>query len=124
MSRQIDSHLLSQAQLNLGQIREHLDAGLVGPLWEETATSLEPGGPSIPYLRCVFKTHVKSTGKFPDYCDIGIALFRDVYDWHVKHRQPIQITRTAENQMVIQFMFTQMILRPEMGELFCQPYDK
>jgi hypothetical protein len=117
--------LLAQLSRHLGPIRDHLDAGLVGPLWEETATGTAPGGPSIPYLRCRFMAHLKSAGKFPDYCEVGKQYFDEVYDWHVRHMQPIQMTRTAENQMVIQFMFTQLVLRSEMDETYCgQPYDK
>lgn len=56
--------------------------------------------------------YAKTSGKFPDYCDIGLAVFTDVYDWHVRNQQQIQIVRVSE-RMAIQFMFTQLILRWE-----------
>lgn len=55
----------------------------------------------------------KLSGKFPDYCDIGLDVFYDVYDWHVRHQQQIQIARVADQRLMIQFMFTQLILRWE-----------
>ena len=76
-------------------------------------------------LRFRFQAAFDEVGKFPDYCDVGLDYFNAVYDWHVRHRQPIQMTRTAENQMVIQFMSTQLVLRAEMEPAYCGlPYDK
>lgn len=53
------------------------------------------------------------SGKFPDFCDIGLDIFYDVYDWHIRHQQPINIVRLSDQRMAIQFMFTQLILRWE-----------
>ena len=52
--------------------------------------------------------YLKQSGKFPQYCDIGVSVFFDVYDWHVRHQQQIQISRMADQRMSIQFMFTQL----------------
>lgn len=57
--------------------------------------------------------YAKTSGKFPDWCDIGLSVFTDVYDWHVRNQQQINITRVAEQRLAIQFMFTQLILRWE-----------
>ena len=53
------------------------------------------------------------SGKFPDFCDIGLDIFYDVYDWHVRHQQQINIVRMSDQRIAIQFMFTQLILRWE-----------
>ena len=55
----------------------------------------------------------KTSGRFPEFCDIGLEIFYDVYDWHVRHNQQIQISRVAENRIMIIFMFTQLIVRWE-----------
>ena len=55
----------------------------------------------------------KLSGKFPDFCDIGLDVFYDVYDWHVRHQQQINIVRLSDQRLAIQFMFTQLILRWE-----------
>ena len=55
----------------------------------------------------------KLSGKFPDFCDIGIDIFYDVYDWHVRQQQQINIVRLSDQRIAIQFMFTQLILRWE-----------
>ena len=72
------------------------------------------------------ETWVKVTGRFPEYWDVGISVFMEIYDWHVRQQQPIQITRVAEQRMAIQWMFTQYVLRWENdpGYIAPQPYDR
>src|SRR6187549_898355 len=33
------------------------------------------------------KRFARLSGKFPDFCDIGLDIFYDVYDWHVRQQQ-------------------------------------
>ena len=69
--------------------------------------------------------YLKTSGKFPEFCDIGTSVFFEVYDWHVRHQQQIQITRMADQRMMIQFMFTQLILRWENESNYIgTPFDK
>src|SRR5262245_43716877 len=58
-------------------------------------------------VRTKIEQYTKVTGRFPDYCDIGLGVFYDVYGWHVRNQQQINMTRIAEQRMAIQFMFTQ-----------------
>lgn len=52
-------------------------------------------------------------------------MFHDVYDWHVRQQQQIQITRIAEQRLAIQFMFTQLVLRWENGSNYVgTPFDR
>ena len=69
--------------------------------------------------------YLKQSGKFPEYCDIGVSIFFDVYDWHVRNQQQIQISRIADQRMAIQFMFTQLVLRWENAENYVSSaYDR
>ena len=77
--------------------------GLVGP-------SLTDG--VIVEIRRQFGLFLRANQKYPDFCEIGPGVFTELYDWHVRHRQPIEITRT-DNRLTIRFMFTGMVLRPE-----------
>ena len=68
--------------------------------------------------------YTTTTGKAPSYCDVGLTVFFDVYDWHVRHRQPIQISRIAEERMAIQYKFTQLVVRWELDSSYVgTPYD-
>ena len=68
---------------------------------------------------------LRSNQKFPDFIEIGMGVFMDLYDWHVKNRQQLVVTRGADGRYWMQFMFTNMVLRPETDQNFIGiPFDK
>jgi hypothetical protein len=58
-------------------------------------------------------TWMRSTQKYPDFIEIGIDVWDNIYDWHVVHQQPISVTRTADGRYSMLFMFTTLLLRPD-----------
>jgi hypothetical protein len=63
--------------------------------------------------------------KFPDFMEVGLGVFVELYDWHVKHRQPLVLSRGPDGRYWLQFMFTHMVLRPEVDSGFIGvPYDR
>ena len=71
------------------------------------------------------KRFARLSGKFPDFCDIGLDIFYDVYDWHVRQQQPIQVARVADQRLMILFMFTQLLVRWEGDVNFIGvPFDR
>ena len=110
-------------QNNLNQIRNEL-RDIKGVLDDGMRKSTLGFG-TIGMIRDKLTLHLRSSGKFPDLCEIGTNLFYEVYDWHVKHGQQIQIVRIADQRFAIQFMFTQLIVRWENDPNYLgQPYDK
>lgn len=108
--------MLSQIRGELQQIRSVLDDGM-------RKSSLSFGG--IAAIRDRLTTYLRSSGKFPDFCEIGTTYFYEVYDWHVKNGQQIQIVRMADQRFAIQFMFTQLVVRWEQDPSFIGiPYDR
>ena len=80
---------------------------------------------NVGQVKSAIEKYAKTSGKFPEYCEVGLSVFHDVYDWHVRHQQQIQITRIAEQRLAIQFMFTQLVLRWENVETYVgTPYDR
>jgi hypothetical protein len=76
-------------------------------------------------LRSAMELYFRPNGKFPDFIDIGLSIFMDVYDWHVKNRQQLMVTRGVDGRYWMQFMFTTLILRPEVDPGYLgTPYDK
>jgi hypothetical protein len=69
--------------------------------------------PELARIREQQRTFLKANQKFPDFIDVGIDVWENVYDWHVRHQQPVAITRTANGRYVMTVMFTTLILRPE-----------
>lgn len=108
--------VLTRIQQELGQMQATLEAGLRGP-------SLNAG--AIGRVRERLTLHLRAAGKFPDFMEVGTNIFYDVYDWHVRHAQQIQITRIADQRFAIQFMFTQLIVRWEQDANYLgTPFDR
>ncbi len=98
---------LQELKREIEELKDHVRAGRVG------------------LVKGRIETYLKSSGKFPEFCDIGTSVFYDVYEWHVKHQQQINITRLADQRLMIQFMFTQLVLRWENESNYISaPYDK
>ena len=107
---------LTGLRQQLEQIRTVLDDGL-------RQQSLAFG--LIVPVRRAFDLFLRVNGKFPDYVEVGTAVFYDVYDWHVRHAQAITVSRLADSRTAIQFMFTQLILRYEQDPAFVGlPFDR
>lgn len=58
-------------------------------------------------------TWLRSTQKYPDFIEIGLDVWDNIYDWHVVHQQPLSVTRTADGRYTMVFMFTTLVLRPD-----------
>jgi hypothetical protein len=87
------------------------------------SSSLSHG--TVPKIRQQMEQFLRANGKFPDNIEIGPAVFMDLYDWHVKNRQQLQVTRQADGRYTMQFMFTTMIMRVEQDPAYIGiPYDK
>jgi hypothetical protein len=76
-------------------------------------------------LRDSFTQFMRANFKFPDYVEIGMNVFYDVYDWHIKHNRQLEVSRVLENRMAVRFMFTLLVVRPEQdGNFIGVPYDR
>jgi hypothetical protein len=100
----------------LEEMKGHIHTGLV-------ASSLSTG--RVGQVNERIEKFLRSAGKFPEFCDIGTSVFYEVYDWHVKHQQQIDVTRLADQRLMIRFMFTQLVLRWENdGNYIGAPFDR
>jgi hypothetical protein len=61
---------------------------------------------------------LKATDKYPDFIEVGIGIWESLYDWHVRFQQPISMTRLADGRYAMAFMFTTLLLRPDMAAEF------
>jgi hypothetical protein len=58
---------------------------------ERQASGCSPGiCGAVEYVRAQQKTFLRANQKFPDYIDAGIDAWCELYDWHVRNRQPIE----------------------------------
>jgi len=72
----------------------------------------------IPRLRADMEVFLRANQKFPDFIEVGIAVFYEIYDWHIKYDQPLVINRLSDGRYSLQFMFTNLVLRPEQDRNF------
>jgi hypothetical protein len=63
-------------------------------------------------------TWMKATQKYPDFIEVGLDVWDNLYDWHVAHQQPVSMTRTADGRYAMVFMFTTLLLRPDQAADF------
>ena len=74
--------------------------------------------PELARIREQQRLFLRANQKFPDYIEIGIAVWESVCDWHVRHLLPIQVTRTLDGRYAMTVMLTNLVLRPEQNETF------
>jgi hypothetical protein len=80
--------------------------------------ALLPASSIVAKLRSDMEQFLRANARFPDFIEIGIGVFYDVYDWHVKNRQEVLVTVRTDGRYAMQFMFTSLILRPEQDRNF------
>jgi hypothetical protein len=56
---------------------------------------------------------MQATRKYPDFLEIGLDVWDNVYDWHVAFQQPANLSRLTDGRYVMTFTFTTLILRPD-----------
>ena len=105
----------------LGLIDSRLQS--VGRVLDAAVTQNSLAFGTVARIREQFAQYVRANFKFPDYCEIGVGVFYDLYDWHVKHGQELRFAQ-HQNRLTLRFIFTQLILRPEQDASFIgDPYD-
>lgn len=57
------------------------------------------------------RTWLQATRKYPDFIEIGIDVWDNVYDWHVTYQVPVNVTRLADGRYAMAFMFTTLLMR-------------
>jgi hypothetical protein len=64
------------------------------------------------------RTWILATRKYPDFIEIGLDVWDNVYDWHVAYQQPLSVTRIADGRYAMVFMFTTLLLRSDQNPDF------
>jgi hypothetical protein len=79
---------------------------------------------SVTKVRDAMMTFVRAHAKFPDYCDVGVGIFFDIYDWHVKNQRELVAGRQPDGRYALQFIFTRLLLRADGDAGYIgYPYD-
>jgi hypothetical protein len=120
IGRQSDAQDAEAALKELKPSLQGIDASLRSAF---QSNSLAQG--SVAALRTTFTNHYKANNRFPAFVDVGFGVFYDVYDWHIKHNQPVLVNRSADGRLSVDFMFTRLYVRVEYSEMQIGiPYDR
>jgi hypothetical protein len=65
----------------------------------------------IAAIRTQQRTFLRASQKYPDFMEVGLDVWDRVYDFHLKHQQPITAGRLADGRYAMTFMFTNLLLR-------------
>ena len=70
------------------------------------------------------RTWLLATRKYPDFLEVGLDVWDNVYDWHVVYQQPMSVQRLADGRYGMAFMFTTLLLRSDVNAGFVgYPFD-
>jgi hypothetical protein len=79
---------------------------------------------SMGKVREAMSLFLRGNQKFPDELEVAGDVFIELYDWHVRNRQPLTIARLPDGRYTMLFMFTTIVLRPDTTQGFVGvPYD-
>ena len=74
--------------------------------------------PELAAIREQQRAFLKANHKFPDFIEVGVAVWENVCDWHVRHQLPLEILRNSEGRYTIAVVGTTLVLRPEQADAF------
>ncbi len=64
-------------------------------------------------IRRTIVQFVRTRGRFPQLIDVGSSVWFRLYDWHVRNRQTVNVTRMPDGRYALQFMYTRLVLHAE-----------
>lgn len=75
-------------------------------------------------IRDAFVLFLRANNKFPDFLEVGAGTFFEMYDWHVRNQQPLNVGRATDGRYGLAYLFTRLILRPDaVPDYIGVPYD-
>ncbi len=105
------------------EIAEHLQA-IAAELRVANAGCSTGSCPAAARIREAMVVFLRANAKFPDALEVGPGVFFDIYDWHVRNRQTLNVGRGPDGRYGLGFMFTRLLLRPDAQPDYTGvPYD-
>ena len=76
-------------------------------------------------VREVQKAFLRVNQHLPNFLDVGPAHWFNVYDWHVRWQQTLNLGRDSLGRLTITYLGTTIILRMDMTDQYMStPYDE
>ena len=76
-------------------------------------------------IREVQRNFLRTNSHMPNYIEVGAGHWFNLYDWHVRWQQPLNLTRDLIGRYTITYLGTAIVLRTEMPDGYLSaPYDE
>lgn len=62
------------------------------------------------------RTFLKASHRYPEFIEVGPRVWEALIEWHVREQQTLNVTRVADGRYVMSFMFTTVLLRPDLDD--------
>ena len=72
--------------------------------------------PTVTQVRDRQRTFLRQNQRFPEFIEIGIRVWELLQDWHIENGQEMKIARAADGRYTMEFMTTQLVLRPDIAD--------
>jgi hypothetical protein len=72
--------------------------------------------PIVALVRDRQRTFLRQNQRFPEFIEVGIRVWEQLQDWHIENGQELKIARAADGRYTMEFMATQLVLRPDMAD--------
>jgi hypothetical protein len=81
--------------------------------------------PVVAQLRDRQRQFYRINQRFPECIDVGIRVFEQMQDWHIRHLRPLNINRGGDGRWQMDFILSVLVLKHELPENeIGQPYDR
>ena len=62
------------------------------------------------------RTFLKAAHRYPEFIEVGPRAWEALVEWHVREQQTLNVTRVADGRYLMAFMFTTVLLRPDLDD--------
>ena len=59
---------------------------------------------------------LKASHRYPEFIEVGVRVWEALVEWHVREQQTLNVTRLADGRYVMSFMFSNVVLRPDLDD--------
>jgi hypothetical protein len=81
--------------------------------------------PAVTSLRDRQRQFFRLNQRFPECIDVGIRIWEQMQDWHIRNLRPLNINRGGDGRWQMDFILSVLVLKHELPETeIGQPYDR
>ena len=92
------------------------------PIFQKILEELQLHRPTCGILSCLSLDNIRrqqhlylrAHGRYPEFIDVGLGPWEDLYAWHIKYQVPVKMGLRADGYYGMPFTFTTIVLKPNM----------